>query len=160
MDEATSIQLAFPSEPSWSTVSDVVLIQLVEAHEGEPSCAEAALVELRTREHLETKRLCRGLLSSGGADKWLRAGALGVLLSLDVLRGLDFAMTLIETCELELVEEIIEALNYEHQGDMSSVVHRHPIVQLVMERLAQPSGREAGFGQLFVENFGAYQSDA
>ena len=155
MDEATSIQVAFPSEPRWSEVSDSALIQLVKAYEAEPSCAESALAELKTRGHPETENLCLALLSSEAADIFLRAGALGILLSVSPLRGLDAAVNLVEKCELELVEELIEALNYEHQGSLSSAVHQHPIVQHVRARLAQPGGIRATFGPLFIENFGA-----
>lgn len=160
MDEATSIQIAFPSEPSWSEVSDATLIQLVETHNCEPSCAQSAMTELRNRSHPETERLCHHLLSSQTADKWLRAGALGNLLSFNPLGGLDVALDLVGKCEIELLEEVIEALNYEHEGPLSAAVHQHPIVPRVRARLGQLGGNRAAFGKLFVQNFGASEPAA
>jgi hypothetical protein len=155
MDEATWIQCAFPSEPSWSAVSDTALIQLVKTYENSQESAESALIELKDRGYPETENLCCDLLSSNVADKWLQAGALGILLSLNPIRGFDVALDLIDQCEFELVEQVIEALNYEHQGSLSEIVHNHPIVKSVMTRLAQTDGVRTEFDQLFIKNFGA-----
>jgi hypothetical protein len=142
VNEAQWIQVAFPSEPDWSEVSSAVLVELVEGQADEPSCAQSALTELKRRSHPETERLCYTLLSGGTADKWLRAGALGILLSLNPLSGLDAALQLVEHCEMEIFEEIIEAMNYEHQGSLSGLVHQHPIVPFVKARLAQSGGNQ------------------
>lgn len=153
IDLATWIQMAYPDEPCWSSIPDATLIQLVEQNEFEQCCAELALSELNARAHPAGQNLCIALLAGETADKLLRASALGHLLSSDPLFGLDTALDLIEKCEPEILEEIIMALNYEHQGDLSDAVHKHPIVQLVKNRITQNGDLQTEFGQLFLENF-------
>lgn len=155
MTEAQWIQLAFPAEPDWETVSDDALIELVEDFQGEPSCAQWAMTELKLRKHPRATGLCEVVLQDRKADRWLRAGAIGHLLSLDPIHGLDTALGWIDTCESELLEEIIEALNYEHQGERAEVVHRHAIVQRVRDRLKGDELDRQDFGPLFLKNFGA-----
>ena len=155
MNEALKIQIAYPSEPDWKVVPESVLIELVRLHRDEPSCAQCAIAELKARRHPETEELCSSLLSSRDADKWLRAGALGLLLSLNPLEGLNRALPLVDDCEFELLVEVVEALNYEHQGSESNAVHVHPIVQRVRNRLTQHGVHQTSFGRTFMENFGA-----
>lgn len=154
MTEANLIQFAFPSEPDWKTVSDNALIELVQTYQDEPSCAESAIIELKSRKHPQTEKLCIDLVSTAKADKWLRSMALGVLLSLNPPLGLNIAIAFIDNCELELLQEVIEALNYERQGSLATEVLNHPIVQQVKNRLAQPGFPQTIFSQIFEDHFG------
>lgn len=54
-----------------------------------------------------------------------------------------------------LLNEVIEALNYEHQGDLRTEVHLHPIVPLVQRCIAGFSNEELKFRDLFIANFGS-----
>jgi hypothetical protein len=152
MNEAQQIRIAYPSEPDWKVVSEAVLVELVQSYQDEPSCAQSAITELKSRHHPRTEELCLWLLSSESTDKWLRAGALGILLSLNPMEGLNKALPIIDDCEFELLNEVVEALNYEHQGSLSGLVHAHPIVVRVRARLLQGT-HQAPFGRLFLENF-------
>lgn len=73
------IQIAYPSEPEWSEVSDDILIELVETHSSEQSCATIAIGLLARRGHLRVEELARWLLQERDADKWLKEAAFDVL---------------------------------------------------------------------------------
>lgn len=154
MTEWEAIQVAFPDEPDWHRVPDDVLVALVVTHQCEPSCAQSALTELKSRGHLQTVALCETLLHDKDADRWLRAGAMSILLSLRPLEGFGIALAMIDDCETELLEALVEALNYEHQGPLAKIVHAHPLVQRVRERLMRQGVDQVEFGALFMENFG------
>jgi len=156
MDEADYIQLAYPSEPDWGSVSDAVLIRLVQTHSDEPSCAASAICHLKARRHPQTESLCCDLLSGAKADPWLKADALGIFLNINPLLGFDKALNSIDDCEFELLEEIVVALNYEFQGDLSALVQSHQIVQRVKIRLLEHDPRLADYLPLFTERFGKY----
>ncbi|MFD0724809.1 hypothetical protein [Lysobacter brunescens] len=154
MTESEAIQIAFPDEPNWHVVPDDVLVALVVTHQCEPSCAQSALTELKSRGHHQTGALCESLLHDSNADRWLRAGAMSILLSHHPLEGFGIALAMTDDCEAELLEEIVEALNYEHQGPLAEIVHAHPLVQRVRERLVRQGIDQVEFGALFMDNFG------
>jgi len=73
------IQISYPSEPDWSSISEEVLVELVEAHCSEQSCATIAIGLLATRGHPRAEALARWLLNEPEADKWLKKSAYDVL---------------------------------------------------------------------------------
>ncbi len=155
LSEASWIQLAFPSEPEWETVSEATLIELVTTYYMEPSCAQGAIGELVCRRHPQAEEFCNFLLSAERADQWLRAGALDHLMTLNPLDGFDKAMEFIEDDSLGVLADVIVALNYEHQGPLSDAVQRHPIVALVKRRIAKLGWDQVEFSDYFAANFGS-----
>lgn len=73
------IQISYPSEPDWSITSDEVLVELVETHCSEQSCATIAIGLLAARGHPRAEDLARWLLNEPDADKWLKDSANDVL---------------------------------------------------------------------------------
>jgi hypothetical protein len=75
LSEAEQIQCIFPGEPDWDSVSDEVLVDLVRAYFGEPSCATLALGYLWRRKHSAARDLALWLLTEENADQWLKESA-------------------------------------------------------------------------------------
>lgn len=73
------IQAIYPHEPDWNALDDSVLIDLVEHHAGEPSCAALALGILSYRAHPRTGELACNLAEAAEVDPWLRRTALELL---------------------------------------------------------------------------------
>lgn len=76
LSEVAWIQMAFPSEPEWKSLSDEKLVELVREFWIEPTFAGFALGELVGRRHPQAEELCNYHLHAKEADEWLRAGAL------------------------------------------------------------------------------------
>ncbi|MDP9602111.1 hypothetical protein SAMN05518845_12057 [Variovorax sp. YR750] len=155
LTDVEAIQIAFPDAPEWSKVSLDTLLGLARGFDEEPSCAGSALTELAQRGSPEVTGLCRAILEAKSPDVWLHATALSLLLSADCMAGFDAAMHLVDDRSPVLLNEVIEALNYEHQGDLRNEVHRHPIVPLVQRCIAGFNNEELKFRDLFIANFGA-----
>lgn len=155
LTDAEAIQIAFPDEPEWSEVSLETLLGLARGFDQEPSCASSALTELAHRGSPEVIGLCRMILEAKSPDVWQHATALSLLLSADCMAGFDAAMHLVNDRSPVLLNEVIEVLNYEHQGDLRNEVHRHPIVPLVQRCIAGFNNEELKFRDLFITNFGA-----
>jgi hypothetical protein len=154
MGEAVWIQLAYPSEPEWNTVSDATLIKLVEEYYMEPSCAGLALGQVISRSHPRSEELCNFLLQAEGADRWLRAGALDSLIALNPIDGFSKAVAFIEDENWDVLVDVIVALNYEHQRPLAEAIHRHPIVPLVKRQIALRGAHQVEFSDIFAANFG------
>lgn len=153
MDEASWIQIAYPStEPDWPAVAEGTLLQLVREHE-EPNCAEFALSELWRRNHPALEELCMLLLHSPHADQWLKASAISKLLLSKPMTGFDVALEMLDTCAAVQLEEIIEAANYEYQGDLRDALLLHPLIPRLKKRLQEPEMKNLPFVDLFFENF-------
>jgi len=146
--------MAFPSQPEWESLSDETLIELVREFSMEPSCAGFALGVLVARRHSMAEELCNYHFQDERADKWLRAGALGRLMSLNPLDGLTKAMAFIEEDDAGVLVDVIVALNYEHQGPLAEAIHRHPIVPMVKRQIAQRGADAVDFSEIFASNFG------
>ena len=65
----------YPDQPDWDTVSDEVLVELVEDFANEPSCATIASGLLGLRAHPRALELVEWLLAHPDADRWLEDGA-------------------------------------------------------------------------------------
>ncbi|MDQ1812130.1 hypothetical protein RBA41_02330 [Massilia sp. CCM 9210] len=154
LSEANWIQMAFPSEPEWENVLDATLIELVREYYMEPSCAGLALGQIVTRRHPQAEELCNFLLNAERADRWLRAGALDSLLTLNPMDGLNKAMALIDDDDIDILEDVIVALNCEHQGPLAAAIHCHPIVALVKREIGRRGPDQVEFSDIFAENFG------
>lgn len=148
--EAALIQIAFPSEPEWESLSDGTLIELVLEFGMEPSCAEFALGELVGRRHPLAEELCNYHTHAEYADKWLRAGALDKLLLLNPLEGLSKAMAFIEDDSSGVLEGVMAVLDYEHQGPLTEAIHRHPIVPMVKRKIAHRGADAVDFSDIFA----------
>lgn len=154
LSEAAWIQMAFPSEPEWESLSDATLIELVREFWMEPSCAGFALGELVRRRHPMAEELCNYLLQAEYSDEWLRAGALDSLMLLNPLNGLNKAMAFLDDDGCGVLEDVVVVLNYEHQGPLSDAIHRHPIVPMVKRWIAQRGADSVNFSDIFAMNFG------
>ncbi len=136
LSKSQEIQFIYPTEPEWSSVEDDVLIELVEDYISEPSCATSALSELSSRKNNSVIRLCEFILNEEQSDKWLKCSALGILLSSDFRIGFDRALSLVDNCNRDMLSEILEALNYELQGEDMNYVLQHTIVSKMVDRLS------------------------
>jgi hypothetical protein len=154
LSEAAWIQMAFPSEPEWKSLSDETLIELVRESWMEPTCAGFALGELVGRRHPQAEELCNYHLYAKEADEWLRAGALDKLMLLNPLDGLSKAMAFIEDDSNGVLEDVIVVLNYEHQGPLTEAIHCHPIIPMVKRQIAQRGADAVNFSEIFASNFG------
>lgn len=153
MDDASWIQIAHPDPAlDWSTVEEDTLLQLVREHE-EPNCAESALSELRHRKHPALEELCMLLLNSQHADQWLKASAISTILLFKPMTGFDVALEMLDTFTAPQLEEIIEAANYEYQGDLRDALLLHPLIPRLKKRLQEPEMKNLPFVDLFFENF-------
>ncbi|BBB62380.1 hypothetical protein UNDKW_4107 [Undibacterium sp. KW1] len=153
MDEASWIQFAYPDTTlDWSGVTEEALLQLVRKHE-EPNCAGLALGELRSRKHPAVEELCLLLIHSPHADQWLQASALSTLLSNSPMKGFDVALEILMVCNAPQLTEIIEAANYEYQGDLQERLFQHPLISGLKKRLQEPEMQNLPFADLFVKNF-------
>lgn len=153
MDEASWIQFSYPdSRLDWSTVAEDTLLQLIRELE-EPNCATLALGELYCRKHPAVEELCLLLIHNPHADQWLQASALSTLLSINPMKGFDVALEMLMTCNAPQLTEIIEAANYEYQGDLQESLLQHPLISGLKNRLQEPEMQNLPFADLFFENF-------
>lgn len=156
LSEVDWIQMAFPSEPDWQKVSDSTLIELVHEYFAEPSCATSALSELINRRHPKSEELCNFLLNAERVDKWLSEQALDLLLALNPIEGLNKAMGLLEDDGIDILENVIVALNYEQSGIFSKLIYDHPIIPLVKQRIARCGPDRVKSAEIFFAKFGTY----
>lgn len=153
LSKSQQIQFMFPAEPDWSSVEDNVLIELVKDYISEPSCATSALSELSSRNESSVAELCKFILNEKESDKWLKYSALSNLLSNDFRIGLNRALVLISSCDREMLSIILEALNYELQGEEKNFVLNHEIVTKMVARLASED-EKVKFSDIFYNNIG------
>jgi hypothetical protein len=74
-----TIQMMYPDEPDWKSVSDLDLMALVRHYRDEFSCATTALSLLRARQHPQVNGLAEWLLADGCDDRWLKEIASQIL---------------------------------------------------------------------------------
>lgn len=73
------IQMLFPEEPEWESLTEEVLIKLVEEFEGELSCATSAILHLGSKNPERCAQLAHWLMAHPAADQWLKAAAADAL---------------------------------------------------------------------------------
>ena len=76
------IQMLFPEEPEWASLTEEVLVKLVEEFEGELSCATSAILHLGSKNAEYCAQLASWLIAHPAADQWLKAAAVDALESL------------------------------------------------------------------------------
>jgi hypothetical protein len=151
---AEQIQICFPSEPDLANASEATLIELVEKYYMEQSCADMALGELIRRRHPRSEEFCNYHFYAERADKWLRAGALESLISLNPIDGFNKAMPLIDAEDQLVLEVVVPALIYSQDEPLAEEIRRHPIVPLVKRRIAQLGQDKVEDADGFAERFG------
>ncbi|WLQ12727.1 hypothetical protein O5O45_23645 [Hahella aquimaris] len=155
MTDFHDIQKIFPHEQDWTALQENTLIELVRDYQSEPSCANSALVELAIRNHPQTTELSEHILDDEQADEWLKASALGSLLTKDFKRALDKSLGFIDHCDHRLLCELVEAMNYEFQGELKDYAANHATTQKLKQRLRAGADKDVDYCELFYEYVGA-----
>lgn len=75
----TQIQLLYPQQPEWKSLSEEVLVKLIEEFEAELSCATSAILHLGAKNPERCEQLANWLLTHPEADQWLKAAAADAL---------------------------------------------------------------------------------
>ncbi len=73
------IQMLFPEEPEWESLTEEVLVKLVEEFEDELSCATSAILHLGSKNPVRCAQLANWLIAHPAADRWLKAAAIDSL---------------------------------------------------------------------------------
>jgi len=73
------IQMLHPEEPEWESLSEEVMVRLIEEFEDELSCATSAILNLGAKNPERCEQLANWLLAHPETDQWLKAAAADAL---------------------------------------------------------------------------------
>jgi hypothetical protein len=152
VSKSAEIQMLFPHEPEWRAVEYEVLVTLVKEYADEQSCASSAMTELALRKSADLPSLCLFLLNEEGADRYLKVHAFELLLTKHFQEGIRFALAIVDTCSSDMLAAIVEALNYELQGDLRDSLLHSDIIKHVAYRLSTGDVRDVSFSQDFFDH--------
>lgn len=119
----------YPAGPDWVLEADAILIELVKSHAQQPDCAIAALRELCRRKSESAGELSVDLLDQPDADKWLKVEAFRSLPETHLVQGFEAVRTLVDRCQVEVLEMLAAAMNDLLRGEMADMLRYHDVVR-------------------------------